>query len=72
VFANFPFLHYFRCRKIQIPDGICAILYDDENCKYRSLIGWKEELAEGEKELSFFHNNDAESVIVRQGCTFRG
>ena len=28
-----------RCRKVQIPVGVCAILYDDENCKHRSLIG---------------------------------
>jgi len=61
-----------RCRKVQIPPGVCAILYDDENCLHRTLIGWKEELPEGEKKLGFSHNNDAESVIVREGCTFRG
>jgi len=61
-----------RCRKVQIPEGVCAILYDDENCLHRTVIGWKEELPQGEKELGFFHKNDAESVIVKEGCTFRG
>ena len=60
------------CKNLQIPAGVCAILYDDENCLHRTLIGWKEELVEGEKELGFLHKNDAESVIVREGCTFRG
>ena len=36
------------------------------------VFRWKEELSEGEKELGFFHKNDAESVIVRANCTFRG
>merc|ERR1712241_496725 len=61
-----------RCRKVQIPDGVCAILYDDQNCRDRALIGWSEELKEGEKTLGLLHKNDAESVLVKAGCTFRG
>ena len=51
---------------------MCAILYDDENCLDRSIIGWSEELKEGEKTLGLLHKNDAESVLVKAGCTFRG
>ncbi len=61
-----------RCLKVVIPDNVCAILYDDENCLHRPLIGWKKELGEGEEELGFRYRNDAESVIVKKGCTFRG
>ena len=62
----------FELSHPQIPDGVCAILYDDQNCRDRALIGWSEELKEGEKTLGLLHKNDAESVLVKAGCTFRG
>ena len=45
----------------------CAVLFDDNKCK-----GWELPISEGYTELSWGKKNDAESVVVREGCVFTG
>ena len=60
------------CDSKRVPVDRCAILYDEEDCG-----GWSFEAPEGYSELENFaltgpKTNDAESVLVREGCRFTG
>merc|ERR1712020_627642 len=50
-----------------VPDGYCAVLYDDEDCR-----GWSFEVPSGSYDLPEDLRNDAEVVVVRAGCKFTG
>ena len=50
-----------------VPDGYCAVLYDDENCE-----GWSQKIPTGSYDLPKELRNDAEVVVVRKGCKFTG
>ena len=54
-----------RCPRV--PDGYCAVLYDDENCE-----GWSHNIPTGTSELPEEFKNDAEVVVVKNGCKFTG
>merc|ERR1711934_1336589 len=63
---------FSSCNGKTVPQGSCALLYDDDDCS-----GWKYEVPIGYKELPRFsvggpRKDDAESVLVRQGCKFIG
>ena len=63
---------FSTCRGKTVPQGSCALLYDDDDCS-----GWKFEVPIGYKELPRFslsgpRKDDAESVLVRPGCKFIG
>ena len=63
---------FSSCSGKTVPQGVCALLYDDDDCS-----GWKMEVPIGYKELPRFslggpRKDDAESVLVRQGCKFIG
>ena len=56
----------------KVPEDRCAILYSEEDCD-----GWAFEVPKGYSELRTLaptdpKKNDAESVLVRQGCRFIG
>ena len=51
----------------KVPDGYCAVLYDDEDC-----IGWSFNVPTGAYDLPEDLRNDAEVVVVRAGCKFTG
>ena len=55
------------CQDMRVPEGKCAILFDEEDC-----AGWSAEVSTGYSELSFRERNEAESVIVKPGCKFVG
>ena len=60
------------CNRKTVPVDRCAILYDEEDCG-----GWAFEVPQGYSELRTLvltgpKKNDAESVLVRQGCRFIG
>jgi hypothetical protein len=58
-----------------MPAEVCAILYDESNCKegIHALTKSPLHLQEGELDLATTdHNRDAESVKVNKGCAFRG
>ena len=60
------------CSGKTVPRGVCALLYDEEDCG-----GWEFEVPIGYTELpriafSAAKKNDAESVLVRPGCKFIG
>jgi len=50
-----------------VPDGFCAVLYDDENC-----AGWSFDVPTGTYDLPSFYRNDAEVVVVKRGCKLTG
>ena len=50
-----------------VPDGYCAVLYDDEDCR-----GWSFNVPTGSYDLPEDLRNDAEVVVVRAGCKFTG
>ena len=50
-----------------VPDGYCAVLYDDEDCH-----GWSFEVPNGSYDLPEDLRNDAEVVVVKAGCKFTG
>merc|ERR1712156_1308280 len=50
-----------------VPDGFCAVLYDDEDCR-----GWSFQEPNGSYDLPEDLRNDAEVVVVRAGCKFTG
>merc|ERR1712012_965272 len=50
-----------------VPDGYCAVLYDDEDCR-----GWSFEVPNGSYDLTEDLRNDAEVVVVKAGCKFTG
>ena len=61
-----------RGRRMLPPNGVCARIYDDENCggKGRDIYGGYAELA-----TNIGHGpmmGAVESVVVRPGCTFVG
>ena len=63
---------FSTCSGKTVPQGVCALLYDDDDCS-----GWKMEVPIGYKELPRFslggpRKDDAESVLVRPGCKFIG
>ena len=51
----------------KVPDGYCAVLYDDEDCS-----GWSFNVPTGAYDLPEDLRNDAEVVVVRAGCKFTG
>ena len=51
----------------RVPDGYCAVLWDDENC-----TGWSYNVPVGAYDLPEEFRNDAEVVVVAAGCGFRG
>ena len=60
------------CSGKTVPQGSCALLYDDDDCS-----GWEYKVPIGYKELPRFsvggpRKDDAESVLVRPGCKFIG
>ena len=60
------------CSGKTVPRGVCALLYDEEDCG-----GWEHKVPIGYSELPRFSltgpkKNDAESVLVRPGCKFIG
>merc|ERR1712150_217248 len=65
--ANAGIFSSSSCSGKTVPSGACALLYDDEDCG-----GWEYEVPSGYSELGFTKRNDAESVLVKQGCTFTG
>merc|ERR1712241_1578362 len=50
-----------------VPDGFCAALYDDEDCR-----GWSFQVPTGSYDLPEDLKDDAEVVVVRAGCKFTG
>ena len=54
-----------RCPRV--PDGYCAVLYDDENCE-----GWSYVIPTGAFDLPEELRNDAEIVVVKSRCKFTG
>ena len=50
-----------------VPDGFCAVLYDDEDCR-----GWSFQVPNGSYDLPEDLKDDAEVVVVRAGCKFTG
>merc|ERR1712018_665401 len=50
-----------------VPDGFCAVLYDDEDCR-----GWSFQVTNGSYDLPEDLKDDAEVVVVRAGCKFTG
>ena len=56
-----------KCRKQTFSGTQCAYLFDDDGCE-----GWKLPISTGYTELKWRHKNDAESVVVRPGCVFKG
>ena len=55
------------CKKVRFSGNECAYLFDDDGCE-----GWKLPISTGYTELKWRHKNDAESVVVRPGCVFKG
>ena len=55
------------CEELRVPAGMCATIYDDEDCN-----GWSVDVPTGYTELSFRERNEAEAVIVKPGCKFIG
>ena len=55
------------CQDMRVPEGKCAILFDEEDC-----TGWSAEVSTGYSELSYRERNEAESIIVKPGCKFIG
>ena len=55
------------CQDMRVPEGKCAMLFDEEDC-----AGWSAEVSTGYSELSYRERNEAESVIVKPGCKFEG
>merc|ERR1711879_430365 len=55
------------CQDMKVPEGKCAVLFDEEDC-----TGWSAEVSSGYSELSYRQRNEAESVIVKPGCKFVG
>merc|ERR1711981_1322930 len=55
------------CEDLRVPAGMCATIYDDEDCN-----GWSVDVPTGYTELSFRERNEAEAVIVKPGCKFIG
>ena len=65
-------IYWSTCKGQAVPADKCAILYDEEDCG-----GWAYEVPVGYTKLSGWsisgpQKNDAESVLVRQGCKFIG
>eukprot|EP00096_Caligus_rogercresseyi_P002472 TRINITY_DN1460_c0_g1_i1.p1 TRINITY_DN1460_c0_g1~~TRINITY_DN1460_c0_g1_i1.p1 ORF type:complete len:290 (-),score=40.06 TRINITY_DN1460_c0_g1_i1:230-1054(-) len=56
-----------ECTEKSVPPGMCAVLFDDDGCE-----GWEHAIPEGYTELSWWYRNDAESVVVKKGCVFKG
>merc|ERR1712154_474938 len=50
-----------------VPNGYCAVLYDDEDCR-----GWSFGVLNGSYDLPEDLRNDAEVVVVKAGCKFTG
>jgi len=50
-----------------VPNGYCAVLYDDENCS-----GWSYNVPTGSYDLPEGNRNDAEVVVVAAGCRLTG
>jgi len=69
--ANAGIFSKSSCSGKTVPNGACALLYDDEDCD-----GWEYQVPSGYSELGFAisgpRKNDAESVLVKQGCRFIG
>ena len=55
------------CQDMRVPEGKCAMLFDEEDC-----TGWSAEVSNGYSELSYRERNEAESIIVKPGCKFIG
>ena len=55
------------CEDLRVPAGMCATIYDEEDCN-----GWSVDVPTGYTELSFRERNEAEAVIVKPGCKFIG
>ena len=55
------------CKKVRFSGSTCAYLFDDDGCE-----GWELPIDVGYTELRWRHKNDAESVVVRPGCIFKG
>merc|ERR1711962_1144368 len=69
--TNAGFLFGDSC--VAVPNNLCAMVYDDEDCE-----GWKLDVPVGEMMFKwwdptyFWYRNDIETVVVRAGCTFTG
>lgn len=55
------------CANAHFAADTCAVLFDDDDCE-----GWERPVPEGYTALGYWKKNDAESVVVKAGCTFIG
>ena len=55
------------CRRVKFTGNNCAVIFDESDCE-----GWSVHLNTGYTDLPDVKDNEAESVVVRPGCTFKG